>query len=229
MKSGRKRAAPAPPVKRLPPPVDEEKAWWTEEREKALDMLFSGASKAKIARELKKNRETIVLWTQNPWFSAKLQERLGSHVAETRVRRLRQTTLFADKSAAKLATAYNKADSRDPERRAEGLVEIGLFSDQFRKWREQERADFGDDVRKTRSEVLVAGGLEVKSTQVSLVTFLERKLDDGAIDVSALQQDGDPVHLLSSVVQQALLASPDVLEEMMEEDKAALAEARKRK
>lgn len=200
--------------------VKKELTWWDKDpdREKALNLLFTGMSKRRVAQTLSRHMETVVAWSRHDEFRQRLSELLGNHVEETRIRRLKQTTHFADAAAAQLERAHRKL-VQDPEDRG-ASARAAAWADQFRKWRAEERVDFGDDVK--RSEVSVVGNLGVNhktSHEISVKAFLMTRLEQGVIDVTGVEGT-DVGTVFSSVLQQALLDAPEAMDVMDEEDRA---------
>ena len=93
---------------------------------------------------------------------------------------------------------------------------------EFRAMREEERKDFGDDVKRieTRGQLVIGGEVSVTHTthDASFKDFITAKLDDGVIDVDALE-DTDEAELLPVALEQVLIEG-EILDVIEEEDRA---------
>ncbi len=203
---------------------------WTPERERCLDMRLAGLPKAAIARELKVHRNTINTWTANPEFITKLRAEFGEHTGITRQRRLMETNNLNNKISSLASSAVDRVIELEKKVKAgETVAPVKLinairnmreFTHEYRAFREEERKDIGDDVKRieTRGTMHFSGEVGVSHTtnDTAFSDFIADSLESGAIDVDILE-DVDPQAVLSKIVEQVLIGT-DILDVIDEED-----------
>lgn len=217
---------PPAPLKAAEPPPDV--AFWQVNRDRKtelLRLLTGGCTKVRAAQLIGVSRDTIQEWAKHPAFQAQYADYMREHVEAVRVRRIRQTTLFADKTAVLVNKALEDLQKRPSDLDAQ--LRAASMSEQFRKWRAEERIDFGDNV--SRKEVSFAGSFDVNqrsSSEISFSAFLGQKLAmvDASkirtVDVDSLQPTGDAGKVMADVLVQLLTNDPGVIDVLSEEDRA---------
>lgn len=199
-----------------------EESWaWTPEREKCFDRFLAGWPKKQIADDLKVHRNTVANWCAHPTFRHRLDEHNADHQATTRQRRVRETTMLADK-VAKLATSALDSAAKRPDD-ARSLNTARQWLSEYREFREQERTDSGENVQRHQHAVLGQINHEHNVSRASFKGFLEGALASGVIDVPVLESV-DPHDVIIAMTQQALLET-DLLDQMGEEDAASRVES----
>lgn len=198
---------------------------WDPDRTTCLNMTFKGYTKNDIAKHLSKHRTTISQWQTRPEFTKRLAEKRGEHVEAVRARRVVQTTRFADKTAKLLDQAFDNLENGNEEGILTAASSVRNLGEEFRKWRAEERIDFGDNVSKKQVNVTSYIGGQIDhnhsgkvSFNVSMQQFLNQKIEDGIIDVDSLPSTEDRQKLLTGMVVQAL-TDPGVMDLLHEEDR----------
>lgn len=217
-------------LKAKPAPVEEApRTFWEingDKKKNLLAYLISGMSKKRAAQHVGVSRDTVHEWCKDPNFAAKLAEELGDHAQSVRIRRVRQESLFADKAAAQVNAAMERA-ARGGEGAKEAIIRVERWGDQFRKWRAEERIDLGDNV--SRKEISFQGQLGVtqQSTHhISLKKVFEQKLEIGIVKAEQIQAI-DVGEVVSDVLVQLLSGDPTIVDLVAEEDRAMLEGAKK--
>lgn len=170
-----------------------EKPSLTPTQEKAVELLLVGLPKTQIAAQLRVNRRTILRWTKDPVFIAEYNLRHNDHVATTRQRRLRESNMFADRVSKLASNALKDVEAKPNDPIAHNTAQS--WFGEFRAWRDQERQDFGDNVRHHHVSGAVAVGVVGRvehvhaSTQIDFSEYLVQAIDDGIIDVDSIDMD----------------------------------------
>ncbi len=201
-------------------PVEEsakETSWeWTVQREKALDMVFKGASQRAIAQELHVHYNTIGNWLKRPEFMQRLTELSGAQHAQVRLMRIQQTNTFTSRIA-KLADTTLKNAEEHPNSAVAAEKAI-TWLEQFRGFREEERINSGENIQRHQITGMV-GHVVAGARQASFKTFLQESIKSGAIDTDAIEATGDSAGDVITALVQAALRSGDLLDVITEEDR----------
>ena len=214
--------------------------WQDPKHEQALNMAFAGVPKTQIARTLVVHRHTITSWFSHPTFVAELTQRMREHMSSTRVNRLQGTNALTQRLQ-KITLALGADVERQLRLDSEGvpLIEdkdrpklektLRLFREmgyEFREFREQERKDYGDDVKKVsiNQQTTITGDVTVQHSGVNDVPFadyIKNAIDTKAIDVDVIEagEDKGSGQLLLKAAEH-LLVDSDLLDRINEEDKA---------
>ena len=223
-------ATPAAPVVPItppepPPPVVTLGAWWDADpkREKALELIFEGASKKHAATVLDVHRNTISNWCEAAEFREALAQLNGDRLGALRARRANQTISLADRVAKLADLAVTRAERSATLEGSVPLVqrqEVRDWLGEFRSLRAEERIDSGDNVQRhdhqVSGQVLHAHG---SVRNVSFKDYVTKAINTKIIDVKALEESTEePVVALI----ERLLVDTDVLDTINEEDLAAM-------
>lgn len=230
---------------------DEPVDWWHEEpkRALALEHILNGMAKMQVAKKLDVHRNTINNWCADQRFIAESNLRMREHMGAKRIRRMKSTNLLGDKIERVTMALISKVETQldiddDPNSKTYGqpkgdfTKEMGSslrtfreMNYEFRETREQERKDFGDDIKKVaiNSQHTITGDVAITHSGVNetpFVDFIKRALNERTIDVNAIEmKESNGGQLLLATIEN-LLVDTDLLEQINDEDIAA-DEARK--
>lgn len=205
---------------------------WTDERLRCVDLMIAGIPKTTIARELKVHRNTIGKWTSNPTFISKLRADLNEHVGVTRQRRLMETNNLNNKLSKLASNAVDRVlaleekieagETVDAKKVGNAIRNMREYFHEFRAFREEERKDVGDDVKRieTRGTMHFSGEMNVNHTtnDTAFSDFLADNLEKGIIDADILEEV-DSTKVLPKAVEHVLIET-DILDIIDEEDLA---------
>lgn len=211
---------------------DSEGFEWTEQRLRCVDLMIAGIPKTAIARELRVHRNTIGKWTSNPEFISKLRADLNEHIGVTRQRRLMETNNINNKMSKLATNAVDRVlaleekmaagETVDPKKMGNAIRNMREFFHEFRAFREEERKDVGDDVKRieTRGTMHHYGDVNVSHTSndTAFSDFLADNLEKGIIDADILEEV-DTTKVLPKAVEHVLIET-DILDIIDEEDMA---------
>lgn len=185
---------------------------WTEQKRQAAEMVVDGRTDQEIATKLGCHRNSVYNWRHTAEFSAECQKKLEEYAARTRLKRIRETGLLTDAIAGKLAKAL-KEDS---------LNGVAVLGREYHAFRADERADFGDNVRRIEGKLTVTGShsVEVRGTSRSFKDFLNDSAE--VIDVTPVVEASHegPQKALVALTESALQNS-DLLDQIHAEDQEA--------
>jgi len=222
--------------------VDPKGDFWADpRREEALKLILFGVPKQQVAKQLKPpvHRNTINNWCSDARFIAMLNQRMNEHKAATRVRRLRATNTLNDKIEKVTVALISEVEDKlhidekgkphikDEDRELLGKS-LRLFREmnfEFRETREQERKDYGDDIKKVavNQQTTITGDVNVQHHGVNDTPFADyvrkamadKAIDAEFIDIPANAAEGQ---LLLKAAEHVLMDT-DFLDQLAEEDK----------
>lgn len=214
-------------------PVDDKEDFWADERRsKCLDMVLIGTPKAVIARELEVHRNTINNWCQDPRFIAEANQRVREHQSSKRLRRMMTTNQINDRVERVLNAATRemaekvtddgkfKAGQRISGEEMRTMREIAY---EYRAFREEERKDFGDDVKKIamQSQHTLTGDVHVTHSinDTPFKEFFKQAVERKIIDVESIEGETQGHLLLEAATQ--VMQETDILDIIEEEDRAS--------
>lgn len=211
--------------------------WLDPKREEALNMVLGGVSKMGIARKLDVHRNTINNWFTHPTFVSEVKARINEHMASKRIYRMRGVNNIVDRQqriveaiGAGVEASLNIDGQGIPRPKDE--TQLGKMirmyrelSYEFRENREQERKDFGDDIKKVaiNTNTTITGDITVQHSGVNetpFSDFLKGAIDSKVIDVKSIEvkDNTDSGQLLLKAAEH-LLVDSDLLDKINEEDK----------
>lgn len=214
--------------------------WWEEDpkREEALEMILDGMSKSQVAKHLGVHRNTVNNWCADARFITEANHRMNEHKAGKRIRRLRTTNIINDKiekitlalvtkveGDLKIDKVTGKPQGKLTDDNFKTLRMFREMASEFRDFREEERKDFGDDIKKVaiNSHQTITGDVHVQHTGVNdtpFVDYVRKSLHERAIDVNAIEiPEGASEGQLVLKAAEHLLVDTDLLDEINEEDK----------
>jgi hypothetical protein len=230
----------APVVKEEPAAPVKEDFWADPKREEALKLIMFGMPKQQVAKQLDVHRNTINNWCADTRFIAALNQRMNEHKAATRVRRLRATNTMNDKiervTMALLTdveetlkidkdTGKPNINDSDREKLGKGLRLFREMNFEFRETREQERKDYGDDIKKVavNQQTTITGDVNVQHHGVNdtpFADYVRKAMHDKAIDAVAIELPNNaPDGALMLKAAEHVLMDTDFLDKLAEEDK----------
>lgn len=211
--------------------------WADEKKDKALLCLLGGMSKSATAKHVDVHRNTIDNWCKDTRFATELEKRMREHMGAKRVQRLKSTNLLNDKVervALSLASQieHDLDIDKTTGRPAKGITKelertmrtFREMSYEFRENREQERKDFGDDVKKVaiNSNTTITGDINHKHSTVNKTPFadyMRSALANKVIDAKHIEvKEGDNNGQLLLKTAEALLIDSDLLDQLHAEE-----------
>ena len=213
-------------IKAAPKPEDFE---WTEQRELALEYFMRGLPQTQIAEQVGVHRNTIRNWISHPGFIARARQWFAEYTVATRNRRIIETGKFGNrvsKVANQAMTVLEEMMEKSEFRKGESIPgkQLRMVRElmyEFRMLREEERKDFGDDVKRieTRGLHLHGGTVQVQhgTGSTSFRDFLQNQLDSGVIDAEFVDTSKDDATAVMSMVEQSIIDG-DILDIMDAED-----------
>lgn len=204
--------------------------WWDDQKEQALDLVLQGLSKSAIARQLGVHRNTINNWCAHPKFIAEGNQRLREHVSAKRQRRMVETNLFGDRLARLAAHQVEKLEEDMKQNRALGGDDLRRMRElmfEYRAFREEERKDFGDDVKRvsvtSTNTTSITGDVNVRHTVAATPfgEFVKQAMDEGAIDAEAIESaDGESKGKQILELAERVLTDTTLLDALQDEENA---------
>lgn len=220
--------------------VDPKADFWSDpRREKALKLILFGMPKQQVAKEIDVHRNTVNNWCADPRFIAMLNQRMNEHKAATRVRRLRATNTMTDKIERVTLALLNDVEDTlhiddsgkphiadaDREKLGKGVRLFRELGFEFREMREQERKDYGDDIKKVavNQQTTITGDVNVQHhgvNDVPFADFVRKAMQEKVIDAESfeLPQGSSSGQLLLKTAER-VLTDTDLLDRLAEEDK----------
>lgn len=199
--------------------LEEEKVdgdWeWTEEREEALDLTFKGFGPKKIAERVNVHRNTITNWQKHPEFLKRLEAMTAETRRTVRLRRAQQTNAFTERIVKIADKALTKAEENPKSYQAK--EEAREWLGMYREFRDEERIDAGENITRIEHQGALDHNHGVRAE--SFKGFLKGVIEDGVIDVEAIDVEGDDAGAVIEAVTQAALTAGDLLEDITEEDR----------
>lgn len=222
-------AEPAPPLPDAavvavvdpdaPPPVD---PWWTDEREKAFQMVFQGVPQHQVAAQLERDRHTVSRWTEDERFQERLYEENVSRFKASRQRRSMQTVRLTDKAEHLAVKMLDKAiDLAD-----KGRDDLGTrlaARDWLQEFRENSRREdelYGLD--KQKIDVSVHGEVQHRhkgKVDVTFKAFLTTSLRGLGIDPDTEEVDAARADEALAAVTERALGEGSFLDDLVEREK----------
>lgn len=221
-------------------PAAEEDFWADPRRVRCLELIVLGSPKAVISRELNVHRNTINNWCKDQRFAMEAKKRLEEHMAAKRIHRM-QTTNRVNDTLGRVTIALLKdveetlriGDDGKPHIEPKDRVQLGqsvnlfrLMGYEFREFREQERKDFGDDIKKVaiNNNTTITGDIQHSHSAVNDSPFadvVKRAIHEKVIDVESIEVPDHNPGLLLQAMTERLLVDTDLLERINAEDVAA--------
>jgi hypothetical protein len=202
-----------------PPPRD---PWWTDEREKAFEMVLQGIPQHQVARELGRDRHTIARWLEDERFEGRLYDENMARFRASRQRRSVQTVGLTDKAQRLAGKMLDKA----LELAEKGKDDLGTrlaARDWLQEFRENSRREdeiYGLD--KQRVDVNVRGAVEHRhkgKVDLSFKTFITTSLRNMGVDPEVEEIDpGRADEALVGVTERALMEG-SFLDDLVEQEK----------
>lgn len=204
-------------------------------RERALDMLLNGMPKKHIADTLGVHRNTINNWCSDSRFVEAANKRVREHQASKRLRRMMATGAITDVTEGLTAKAITVIQKHMEDGKTVLDKEVGqgmrFFRElayEYRAFREEERKDFGDDIKRVQVQGShnVTGEITVVQSvdNIPFRDYMKKAIDDGVIDVEEIQGDNNGQLLLKAA--EHMLVDTDLLEDIEREDREAEAVTR---
>jgi hypothetical protein len=181
---------------------------WSEERERAYQMKLRGFPNTQIAAELDVHRNTIMAWCKHPVFAKRLEEELLEFARDSRLRRVRATTVFTDRIS-NLATRSLKTLEKNPKS-MQAISRVKALLGEFRAMRNEERLNYGE-ATENHSVIgsITHNGRVTTMSSVSFKEFLKDGIQNGVINAKLVSEaagkDGNKKAALVEAVQQALV------------------------
>lgn len=204
------------------------KGWkWTRKKRKAVRLIVQGWNNRRIAEELGVHRNTVRTWKATQEFRAAVITEASEYTQRTRFKRVHETGVITDQIVAQVARSFKQLKDQKGELNQTQLNAMQTFMREYREFREQERADFGD----ARSGG--GGGLSVNFNLGGMATsdptagakgaqsfkrFVEENMEK--IPTGLIEQARTPGEALV-LATRALVQETSILDDLYEEDKAA--------
>jgi len=177
---------------------------WTEEREQCFQMKLRGFPNLQIAKELDVHRNTISAWTKHPTFDRRMREELEEFAKNSRLRRIRSTTVFTDRIS-NLAAKALKAAEKNPKS-GRSISRAKAWLGEFRAMRNEERLNYGDSTENhTFNGSMNVNGQVQTMSSTTFKEFLKSGLETGVINAQLVAKAGNRKAALVEAVQQALV------------------------
>jgi hypothetical protein len=201
--------------------------WWTDEREKAFQMVLQGLPQHQIARELTRERHTIKRWLEDDRFETRLYDENVQRFKASRQRRTFQTVRLTDKAHDLAMTMMEEA--KDKPRDLSARLAARDWLQEFRENSRREDEIYGLD--KQRVDVNVSGSVQHQhrgKVDVGFKAFLTGAMARLGVDVAnetidAERADAALVAIAERAIQGEFL---DELVEREKEEQLQLAAAR---
>lgn len=199
------------------------KDWkWTTKKWKALKLMLAGASVLQVAKSIGKHRNTVHNWSNHPVWQAEMATRLRQMQSSTKLRRVRATTVLADKLASKsLKLLSGKASKID-------VARAGLVGRMHLEYAKAERAFFGENAESGATPMvnIIVGGNspgsvapvadEKASTAVlAFEEFMMKYSPDLAVEASSPQE-------AAALIAEKVLQESNLVDIIREEDREVL-------
>jgi len=202
----------------VPPPKD---LWWTDEREKAFQMVLQGIPQHQVAGELGRDRHTVGRWMEDERFEVRLYEENVARFKASRQRRSVQTLRLTDKAERLAGKMLDKAI--DLAERGEDQLGVRLAArDWLQEFRENSRREdeiFG--LAKERVDVNVHGQVQHNhkgKVGVTFKAFLATSLQGMGVALDAEVDGSRADEALASLAERAL-AEGTFLDDLVEREK----------
>jgi len=233
-----KKKKPAPVLQKVPaldpPPSATPKATpaktphsnkgfkWTKKKRRAVKYILRGWSDVRIAKELGIHRMTVKRWKDTGEFRAAVIADAHDYAQRIRFKRVHETGVFADQFAVQLAKNLEELGTQDDGPSQLQLNTLQAFAREFREFREHERADFGDNVRRIEGNFTIGALGSTDPTAIaagaqSFKTFVEENMDkipSGLIERA--RNSGEALVLAT----RALVQETDIIDQIYGEDVA---------
>lgn len=209
------------------PPAPPRDPWWTDERERAFQMVLQGIPQHQVAAELGRDRHTVARWAEDERFETRLYDENVARFKASRQRRSMQTLRLTDKAERLAGKMLDKAIDL-AERGKDDLGTRLAARDWLQEFRENSRREdeiYGLD--KQRVDVNVSGEVQHKhrgKVDVSFKAFLSTSLRNMGVDPDAEEVDaGRADEALVAITERALMEG-SFLDDLVErEEKVKLA------
>jgi hypothetical protein len=103
---------------------------WTDEKQRFLRLVLEGLPIAEIARRLRRHRNTLRQWRQEPVFQRRLNQELQGTTIMTRLRRLRVAAMVTNKLEHFIKRAYREYEARPTDANQRRVLD---FTDEWRR------------------------------------------------------------------------------------------------
>lgn len=197
------------------------------DRQRCFDLVVAGVSKAAIARELNKHRNTINNWCADPRFIAAARQWMREHQSAKRQRRMVTTNVINDKIEDLVLGQVKKLElqAQNPKTpiKGEDIRTMRELAYEYRSFREEERKDMGDDVKRvsvnSNHSHTLTGDVQVTHSvsNTPFKAFVKQQMDSRIIDVEALDAPNQGALLLQAT--EHILADSDLLDQIDAEDR----------
>lgn len=178
---------------------------WTDQREKAFDMVMRGVSVRKIAEEIGVHFNTVQRWKTHQVFMRRMMDEKYEHAATTVLRRTRVTTVINDTISNMALKALTEAEKHPTS--SKKLKRVKDVLAEFRAMRNEERLNFGESTNNSSVSSNVRHSGHVSTGSKSFRDFLSESAAKGFIDVEAISQKENGQEALIEAVAQALIGS----------------------
>jgi hypothetical protein len=217
--------------------AQKKKSWkWTKTKRKAIQFIVKGYSDTRIGKELEVHRNTLREWKKNQEFHVAILNEAREYVNRTRFKRVHETGIVTDQIAHQLGkrlldVTKPEIDEDGNERPKQiGQIEMNslqMFLREYREFRNQERSDFGDNVKRVEGKMSIGitGGdgpitLGDKGSQ-SFKRFVEENND--SIPQRVITSANNPQEALIEATRE-LIRNTDIVEDIHREDDANVGE-----
>lgn len=160
---------------------------WGKVKREVLKMTLKGYSAVMIAKETGVHRNTIRRWKNTPEFQQALVEAAREYRQQHQLKRVHETGVILDQLAAQVAVrlaALNQPatpadDGNSPLFTQTDLNMLQTFMREYREFRAQERADFGETQKRVEGQInigfsgLTGGAAAPAADTVLTQNFLE--------------------------------------------------------
>lgn len=199
------------------------KTWkWDQAKKKAVDMVVHGWPVRKIAKEIGVSPNTVQRWKGHKEFAAAVIEDAREYVSTTRYRRAYETGIITNSLATQVAKHFDLL-AKEGKLTQGDINSMQLFLREYREFRNQERADFGDDAKRIDGRIQIGFGAAPQDsvmqsiTQQSFKQFVSENMDK--VDRKLIEAQATPQETLTKLAEEILLKT-DVLDTLHEEDLA---------